>query len=52
MSSPDARRVEEVGALQLLRKPFEREVLLEALTLALEHSRRKQTPGGAAFAAH
>ena len=52
MSAPDARRVEEVGALQLLRKPFEREVLLEALTLALDHARRKPTPGGAAFAAH
>jgi CheY-like chemotaxis protein len=52
MSSPDARRVEEAGALQLLKKPFDREVLLEALMVALDHARRKQTSGGAAFAPH
>ena len=52
MSSPDTCRVEEVGALQLLRKPFDREVLLDALTLGLEHCRRKQTSGGAAVVAH
>ena len=52
MSSPDARRMEEAGALQLLRKPFDREVLLEALMVALDHARRKHTSGGAAFATH
>ena len=52
MSSPDTRRLEETGALQLLRKPFDREVLLEALTLALDHSRLRQTSGGAAFTTH
>jgi CheY-like chemotaxis protein len=52
MSSPDSRRVEEVGALLLLRKPFDREALLDALTLALDRSRRRETSGGAAFAAH
>ena len=29
MSSPDTRRVEEVGALLLLRKPFDPEALLK-----------------------
>ena len=51
MSSPDTRRVEEV-ALLLLRKPFDPEALLDALTLALDHCRRRETSDGAAFAAH
>ena len=51
MSSPDPRRVEEVGALLLLKKPFAREALVDALTLALQHSRRKDASGGTALAA-
>jgi CheY-like chemotaxis protein len=51
MSSPDTRRVEEVGALQLLRKPFAREALVDALTLALEHCRRNEASGGTGLAA-
>jgi FixJ family two-component response regulator len=50
MSSPDTRHVEEAGALLLLKKPFDREALLDGLTLALEHCRRKEASGGAAFA--
>ena len=50
MSSPDTRRVEEVGALLLLKKPFAREALVDALTLALEDSRRKAASGGTALA--
>jgi DNA-binding response OmpR family regulator len=50
MSSPDHRHVEEAGALLLLRKPFDREAMLDALTLALERCRRKEASGGAAFA--
>jgi CheY-like chemotaxis protein len=52
MSAPDSRRIEEVGALELLRKPFDREALLDALTRALDRGRRKETSGGAAFATH
>jgi CheY-like chemotaxis protein len=51
MSAPDPRRVEEVGALQLLRKPFAREAMVDALTLALEHSRRNDASGGIGVAA-
>ena len=51
MSSPDTRRVEEVGALLLLKKPFAREALVDALTLALEDCRRKAASGGTALAA-
>ena len=50
MSSPDPRRVEEAGALLLLRKPFAREALVDALTLALEQRRRKEASGGTALA--
>ena len=50
MSSPDTRRVEEVGALLLLKKPFAREALVDALTLALEDCRRKTASGGTALA--
>jgi CheY-like chemotaxis protein len=51
MSSPDSRRVEEAGALLLLKKPFEREAMIDALTLGLEQCRRRQgASGGTAFA--
>jgi DNA-binding response OmpR family regulator len=39
MSNPDSRRAAEAGALMLLAKPFEREALIDALTLGLERSR-------------
>jgi CheY-like chemotaxis protein len=52
MSNPDTRRVSEVGAVMLLRKPFTREAMIDALTLAMEQCRRDQASGGAAFAAH
>ena len=52
MSAPDTRRVEEVGALLLLRKPFDREALVGALTLGLERGRRNEASGGAAIATH
>jgi CheY-like chemotaxis protein len=51
VSNPDGSRVEEVGALLLLRKPFPREAVVDALTLALEHCRREGASGGTAFAA-
>ena len=51
MMSPDTRRVEESGALLLLRKPFTREALIDALTVGLEQSRREGASGGTAFAA-
>ena len=51
MSSPDTRRVEEVGALLLLKKPFSREALIDALALGLERCRREETTGGSAFVA-
>jgi CheY-like chemotaxis protein len=40
MSNPDRQRVAEVGALLLLQKPFTREAVVDALTLALAHNRR------------
>jgi CheY-like chemotaxis protein len=40
MSNPDARRVTESGALLLLHKPFTRETIVDALTLALAQARR------------
>jgi CheY-like chemotaxis protein len=50
MSSPDTRRMEEAGALLLLKKPFEREAMIDALALGLEHCRREEASGGTAFA--
>jgi len=50
MSSPDTRRVEDAGALLLLKKPFEREAMIDALTLGLEQCRREEASGGTAFA--
>ena len=49
MSHPDTSRVSEVGAVMLLRKPFTREAVIDALTLAQEQCRRNAS-GGAAFA--
>jgi len=51
VADPDRRRVEEVGALLLLQKPFPREAVVDALTLALEQCRREGASGGTAFAA-
>ena len=51
VAHPDRRRLEEVGALSLLQKPFSREAIVEALTQALEHRRRESASGGTAFAA-
>jgi CheY-like chemotaxis protein len=50
MSNPDRTRAEEVGALLLLQKPFPREAVVDALTLALEHGRREDQSGGTACA--
>ena len=36
MPDPDARRVRQAGAILLLQKPFTREVLIDALALALK----------------
>jgi two-component system OmpR family response regulator len=47
MTNPDRERVTEVGAIMLLQKPFEREAVIDALTLALAHSRREERPGPA-----
>jgi len=51
MSNPDTNRAAEAGAILLLRKPFARESVVDALTLALEQCRRDSASGGAAFAA-
>lgn len=40
MTNPDTQRAGEVGALLMLQKPFTREDVVEALTVALAHSRR------------
>jgi FixJ family two-component response regulator len=37
--------VAESGALMLLRKPFEREAIVDALTLAMEQKRRAALAG-------
>lgn len=50
MSLPDARRMEEAGALLLLKKPFDREAMIDALTRGLEQCRREEASGGAAVA--
>jgi CheY-like chemotaxis protein len=50
MSNPDRTRVEEVGALLLLQKPFPREAIIDALTLALEQGRREDASGGTTWA--
>jgi CheY-like chemotaxis protein len=42
MTNPDPQKVRDSGALLLLKKPFCRETLIEALTVALEHSRRDE----------
>jgi CheY-like chemotaxis protein len=47
MSHPDLQRVAESGALCLLRKPFDREALVEALQLGLAR-KRAQKPGAPA----
>jgi CheY-like chemotaxis protein len=40
MRNPDMRRIAEAGALLLLQKPFPRETVVDALTVALEHRLR------------
>ena len=51
MSHPDTTRARESGALLLLQKPFEREAMIDALTLALTKVRRDNEAGGASIAA-
>lgn len=46
MANPDTRRVGEAGGLLMLRKPFAREAVVEALGTALEHGRRGATGWG------
>jgi CheY-like chemotaxis protein len=43
LSNPDTARVSAAGALLLLRKPFSREIVVDALTLALDHHRRGES---------
>lgn len=50
MTTPDARRVADSGALRLLKKPFTREVVIDALALALEHRRLADNSGHVAAA--
>jgi FixJ family two-component response regulator len=50
MSNPDPRRIGESGALLLLHKPFPREAVVDALALALAHSRRDGGAGQAIIA--
>ena len=45
MSNPDRERVSEAAAVLLLEKPFTREAVVDALTLALERHRRDDQPG-------
>jgi CheY-like chemotaxis protein len=51
MSNPDRRRVAESGALLLLQKPFPRETVINALTVALAHTRREGGAGQTAVMA-
>lgn len=50
MANPDRRRVTEAGAVVLLQKPFTREAMIEALSLALARHRRDDRPGREAVA--
>jgi DNA-binding response OmpR family regulator len=50
MSPRDTQRVGEVGAVLMLQKPFTREAVVDALTLALSRSRRDDQSGRAAAA--
>ena len=50
MGDPDSSRVEEAGAALLLKKPFTREALTDALAVVLEQCRARQA-AGRAFAA-
>jgi CheY-like chemotaxis protein len=52
MSNPDTDRAREAGAVLILQKPFAREAVVDALTLALEQARRDDAAGGAAVATH
>jgi CheY-like chemotaxis protein len=45
MPNPDLRRVTETGAVLLLHKPVTREMVVDALTQALERGRRGEEPG-------
>jgi CheY-like chemotaxis protein len=46
MSHVDRQRVSELGALLMLQKPFTREMLLDALSLAFEQYRRAEAAAG------
>ena len=43
--NPDRERVTEVGGLLLLQKPFTREAVIDALTIALARSERGDVSG-------
>jgi two-component system, OmpR family, response regulator AdeR len=45
MANADRQRVADAGAVVLLQKPFTREAMIDALTAALERSRRDDQPG-------
>ena len=52
IGDPDTSRVEEVGAVLLLKKPFTREALIDALALAVTQCRAREAARAAAFAGH